>query len=34
MTTDQSYKIPEFCQAERLSRGMLYKLWDQGKGPR
>jgi hypothetical protein len=32
--SDPSYTIAEFCTAERLSRGMLYKLWDQGKGPR
>jgi hypothetical protein len=30
---DQSYKIVEFCKAERISRGHLYKLWAQGKGP-
>jgi hypothetical protein len=34
VSDDQSYTIAEFCLAERLSRGMLYKLWDQGKGPR
>jgi hypothetical protein len=25
--------LAEFCEAERLSRSMLYKLWAQGKGP-
>ena len=34
MPADQSYTIAEFCQAERMSRAMLYKLWAQGKGPR
>jgi hypothetical protein len=31
---DPSYTISEFCAAERISRGMLYKLWGQGRGPR
>lgn len=31
---EQSYTVNEFCAAERISRGMLYKLWGQGKGPR
>jgi hypothetical protein len=34
MTSDKSYTVNEFCTAERLSRGMLYKLWEAGKGPR
>jgi hypothetical protein len=34
MTTEASYTIDEFCKAERISRGFLYKLWAQGKGPR
>jgi hypothetical protein len=34
MNTETSYTITEFCQAERISRAMLYKLWSQGKGPR
>jgi hypothetical protein len=34
MSNDQSYTIAEFCQAERISRAMLYKLWAEGKGPR
>jgi hypothetical protein len=33
--TDQSaYTIIEFCRAERMSRGMFYKLQAQGKAPR
>ena len=31
---DQSYTVPEFCQAERISRSKLYMLWAEGKGPR
>ena len=34
MTTEASYTIDEFCQAERISRAFVYKLWAQGKGPR
>ena len=34
MTTEASYTIDEFCAAERISRGFLYKLWSKGKGPR
>jgi hypothetical protein len=30
----QSYTISEFCEAERISRAMLYKLWNRGNGPR
>jgi hypothetical protein len=29
-----SYTVGEFCEVERISRSMLYKLWSQGKGPR
>ena len=32
--TDQSYTVNEFCTAERMSRGMFYKLQAQGKAPR
>jgi hypothetical protein len=32
--SDQSYTVDEFCEAERLSRSMIYKLWQQGQGPR
>ena len=31
--TDPSMKISEFCEAERVSRSMLYKLWSQGISP-
>jgi hypothetical protein len=31
--SDQSYTPEEFCEAERISRGMLYKLWARGEGP-
>jgi hypothetical protein len=34
MSNDPSYTVNEFCAAERISRAMLYKIWDQGKGPR
>ena len=29
-----AYTIDEFCTAHRISRGMLYKLWARGLGPR
>lgn len=32
--TDQSLTINQFCAAENISRAMLYKLWQQGQGPR
>jgi hypothetical protein len=28
------FNIEEFCKAHRISRAMLYKLWNQGLGPR
>ena len=31
---DPSYTTDEFCEAERMSRSMVYKLWQQGQGPR
>jgi hypothetical protein len=34
VAADQSYTIAEFCAAERISRALLYKLWEAGKGPR
>jgi excisionase family DNA binding protein len=34
LVTDASYTIKEFCEAEKLSRAMLYRLWAEGKGPR
>ena len=33
MSDFQSYTVKGFCAAERISRGMLYKLWSEGKGP-
>lgn len=32
--TDKSHMIEGFCEAESISRSMLYRLWKQGKGPR
>jgi hypothetical protein len=29
-----AYTVDEFCTAHRISRGLLYKLWREGKGPR
>ncbi len=29
-----AYTIQEFCEAHRVSRSQLYKLWKQGVGPR
>jgi hypothetical protein len=29
-----AYTVDEFCEAYRISRSQLYKLWRQGKGPR
>jgi hypothetical protein len=34
MTDQSTYTIADFCEAERISRAMLYKLWSQGQGPR
>ena len=34
MSIDPSYTIDTFCAVEDMSRGMLYKLWKVGKGPR
>jgi hypothetical protein len=28
------YTVQEFCQAHRISRGQLYALWREDKGPR
>lgn len=30
----QVYTIPQFCEAYRLSRSTLYRLWGLGLGPR
>jgi hypothetical protein len=32
--SDQSYTVKSFCEAERISRAMLYRLWAHGQGPR
>lgn len=29
-----AYTVSDFCAAHGVSRGMLYKLWEAGKGPR
>jgi predicted DNA-binding transcriptional regulator AlpA len=29
-----AFTVREFCDAHRISRSMLYKLWAQGTGPR
>jgi hypothetical protein len=29
-----SFSIDEFCEAERISKSELYKLWRERKGPR
>jgi predicted DNA-binding transcriptional regulator AlpA len=31
---DASLTINEFCQAEKISRSMLYRAWSEGWGPR
>jgi hypothetical protein len=31
---DASLTINEFCQAEKISRSMLYRAWAEGWGPR
>ena len=32
--SDASLTIAEFCQAEKISRSMLYRAWSEGWGPR
>jgi predicted DNA-binding transcriptional regulator AlpA len=32
--SDHSYSVDEFCQAERISRVLFYKLLKEGRGPR
>jgi hypothetical protein len=34
VSQQSTYTIIEFCDAERMSRGMFYKLQAQGKAPR
>jgi hypothetical protein len=31
---EPSYTVDEFCEAERISRVMLYEDWKYGNGPR
>ena len=31
---DASLTINEFCQAEKISRSMLYRAWSEGWGPK
>jgi hypothetical protein len=33
-TLDASLTIKEFCQAEKISRSMLYRAWSEGWGPK
>jgi predicted DNA-binding transcriptional regulator AlpA len=33
-TPDPSLTINEFCQAEKISRSMLYRAWSEGWGPK
>lgn len=28
------YNVPAFCEAHDISRGYLYQLWSEGRGPR
>ena len=30
----EAFDIPGFCSAYLISRALLYKLWEEGKGPR
>ena len=32
--SDPSLTIDEFCQAEKISRSMLYRAWSEGWGPK
>ena len=34
MTDNPTYTIKEFCNVERISRSLLYQLWQQDRGPR
>jgi hypothetical protein len=31
---DASLTIAEFCEAEKISRSMLYRAWSEGWGPK
>jgi ribosomal protein L16/L10AE len=30
---DQSFTVTEFAHAERMSKGMVYRAWNEGWGP-
>jgi hypothetical protein len=30
----KAYSVDEFCVSHSISRAFLYKLWNEGKGPR
>ena len=32
--TPDTYTVDAFAKAEGISRGMVYRLWQQGRGPR
>jgi hypothetical protein len=34
VVSEASYTIDEFCEAERISRSLLYRAWREGWGPR
>jgi hypothetical protein len=34
ITSKPVYTVPEFCLQHRISRSLLYKLLQEGKGPR
>jgi hypothetical protein len=29
-----TYSVRQFCHAHNISRGYLYQLWNEGRGPR
>jgi len=34
MQQPAAYRIAAFCKAYSVSRAFLYRLWDEGRGPR
>lgn len=34
LTSRSAFTVAEFCTAHRISKGMLYKMWKAGAGPR
>ena len=34
VTDPPVYEVPAFCEAHGISRGYLYALWSEGRGPR